>query len=69
MSLFLALCKAVDEKIAMKKSGIPVPGFSEKDGKVKRKPPRTPKTIAKGKRLKADREAKAWAKAQHPRKP
>mgnify|MGYP003705275403 CR=1 FL=1 len=47
----------------MKNSGIPVPGFSEKDGKVKRKPPRTPKTIAKGKRLKADREAKAWAKA------
>ena len=36
---------------------------SEKDGKLKRKPPRTPKPIAKGKRMKAEREAKAWAKA------
>ena len=51
------------EEAAMKKIGIAVPGFSEKDGKLKRKS-RTPKPIAKGKRLKAEREAKAWAKAQ-----
>jgi hypothetical protein len=63
MSLFLALCKAVDEKIAMTGSKHVIV-LDKKTGKPKAKPPRTPKPIAKGKRLKAEREAKAWAKAQ-----
>lgn len=68
MSLFLALCKAVDEKIAMSRGKHTIV-IDKKTGLPKAKPPRIPKPIAKGKRLKADREAKAWAKAQHPRKP
>jgi hypothetical protein len=64
MSLFLALCRAVDEKIAMKKSGIPITGVNlDKSGKL-RKVSKTPKPLASGKHRKAARAEKAW---KHPR--
>lgn len=67
MNLCAALLTAINEA-AMKQTGKPLPGFKlvEKDGerpKIVNKPPRMSTPMRKAKRAKADRQAKAWAKA------
>jgi hypothetical protein len=66
MSLFLALCRAVDEKIAMKKQGIPIGDAIFKDGKIKPLD-KAPKHVKIARKKKAKRSVDAWKAAQHPR--
>jgi len=67
MNLCDALLTTINEA-AMKQTGKPLPGFKlvEKDGerpKIINKPPKMSAPMAKAKRNKAHRQAKAWAKA------
>lgn len=57
--IFSATHLAVAKALAMKLKGIQIKGYKLKDGGLE-KTTSTPAPLRKGKRMKAEREAKAW---------